>query len=77
MTERAAKSTDTFALSRWQLELSVLAFLAAVLFVVVGFASESAGAHWFVGVVCAAGCILCVFICLPLHGLKLEHFRRA
>ena len=58
----------------WRIGASIAAFLAALLFPLIGLAAESAGAHWFVGVMCVTGTFLCVAICLRLPGLTLKHF---
>ncbi|NND96478.1 MAG: hypothetical protein HKN47_04010 [Pirellulaceae bacterium] len=58
-----------------ELRLSIVAFVAALLFTAIGFASEAAGAHWYVGCLCVTGVSLCVFMILRLHGLERTHFQ--
>ncbi len=58
----------------WQIWLSVLAFLQAIVFVAIGIACEAAGTHWVVGLVCVCGSFLCSATVLGLFGLRPRHF---
>ena len=71
-SSRDAKAQDSGRRpSKRDLQLSLVAFLAAVLFAATGIASESGGAHWLVGVMSVTGVVLCVYLSLRLHGLNM------
>ncbi|MCA9190413.1 MAG: hypothetical protein KDB03_01570 [Planctomycetales bacterium] len=74
---RKVGQCETVAISnpkRWQIWLSVIAFLQAIAFVAIGIACEAAGTHWIVGLLCACGSLLCSATVCGLFGLRPRHF---
>ena len=75
--KESGSESETVAIpnpKRWQIWLSVLAFLQAIAFVAIGIACEAAGTHGVVGLLCVCGSFLCSATVLGLFGLRPRHF---